>query len=288
MAIAQFCSAAETHEIGATERANALGAVGYAMSMAASQMDGELPQRSTAALGGSARGELAADAALVGVAPFARAMILAVAATSALAEEASAYERFVCAIVPASFVAAGRSDCTGAEFVSAIARGVEVALRMDLALGARHRERGWDIVGSAGRIGATAAVCAVFQLSPERACHALGYASTASAGLEVAGLDLRALNAGKVAADSLEAVELARHGLIGPPEPLEGRRGLFALVAPEGDFAKVTGGLGTSWQPGMSLSPLEFASATEALEGADGVGVLADRFNELLRLTVRG
>jgi 2-methylcitrate dehydratase PrpD len=45
----------------------------------------------------------------------------------------------------------------------------------------------------------------------------------------VAGTDAGPLQAGKAAFNAVEAALLARAGFTGPAEPLDGRRGLFAL-----------------------------------------------------------
>jgi 2-methylcitrate dehydratase PrpD len=56
------------------------------------------------------------------------------------------------------------------------------------------------------------------------------------------------LVAGCAAEEGLFAAFLARAGVAAPEAPLEGRRGLGALVAPGADFAAMTAGLGTTYE----------------------------------------
>jgi 2-methylcitrate dehydratase PrpD len=57
-----------------------------------------------------------------------------------------------------------------------------------------------------------------------------GVCATQAAGLRAAaGTDAGPLQAGKAAFNAVEAALLARAGFTGPAEPLDGRRGLFAL-----------------------------------------------------------
>jgi 2-methylcitrate dehydratase PrpD len=66
----------------------------------------------------------------------------------------------------------------------------------------------------------------------ERVVHGstVGVCATQAAGLRAAvGTEAGPLQAGKAAFNAVEAALLAREGFTGPAEPLDGRRGLFAL-----------------------------------------------------------
>jgi 2-methylcitrate dehydratase PrpD len=191
------------------------------------------------------------------------------------------FERLASVIVPTSFVAAQRVDCSGATLIRAIAIGGEIGLRTANALGEEHVSRGWDPVGSAGRIGATAAVSVVFGLSSIQIQNALGFASTMSAGIQSGSEALRACIAGKASGDAIEAATLAKYGLIGPPLPLEGRRGLFALVAPSRDPGELVDKLGTRWEHTILFSPGVFADVVDQLVHAPDVTLVSERFAKL-------
>jgi len=67
-------------------------------------------------------------------------------------------------------------------------------------------------------------------LDEPRLRAAIGICATQAAGLRAAaGADAFPLQVGKAAFNGVEAAGLARAGLTAPAEPLDGRRGLFAL-----------------------------------------------------------
>ena len=189
-----------------------------------------------------------------------------IACASALAHAQSSFsEQVSSVVVAAAFVGAQLSDCTGEQLVRSIALGCEVAERTRRALGEDHVARGWNPVGTAGRIGATCAASIALGNDASQIQHALGYASTMAAGMRVVGGDLRAIGSGKAAADSLESAMLAREGLIGPPEPIAGRRGLFSLTAPNATPDQISAGLGQHWHDFALLEPLEMGGAIAQL-----------------------
>ncbi|NLU72238.1 MmgE/PrpD family protein [Streptomyces sp. HNM0575] len=132
-------------------------------------------------------------------------------------------------------VAANRNAARAAE---ATVLGCEVACRLAASLGVRPDALA--VVGAA-LAGSTA---------PTSGLHALGLAATQSTTVS-AGDDERdevtALRAALAAADGLEAALLGERGLTAPPHPLEGRRGLLALLSPEAEPRALTDNLGTRW-----------------------------------------
>lgn len=156
--------------------------------------------------------------------------------------------RLAAAIVaPACVAAAELAEVPGSDLLCGVAVGIEVALQLAEALGTRHEERGFSLLGSAGRVGAALGAARTLSLSPAAVLATTGFAATQAAGpLRGAGTAARALLGGKAAADALEAALYCRAGLIGPREPLEGRRGLFALEL-AGDASAIDGALGERW-----------------------------------------
>jgi 2-methylcitrate dehydratase PrpD len=118
---------------------------------------------------------------------------------------------------------------------TAVALGCRVAGLVAETLGAGHTEAGWDLRSTAGGIGAGAAAGWLCGLDEEALRHAIGLCATQAAGLTgSAGTDAEALQRGKAAGNAVEAALLAQCGLTSSVEPLEGRRGMFALMAPGG------------------------------------------------------
>lgn len=151
-------------------------------------------------------------------------------------------------VVAAALSAAARVEASGTELLTAVAAGVEVALRVGLGIVPEALDRGWHMTGVAGPVGAAVAAGRLLGLRPDRLRNAVGLAATQSAGLlEALGTMARSLQPGKAAANGFEAAMLAHNGLDGPAAPLEGRRGLFALHAGRVD-RPVLDGLGTRWE----------------------------------------
>lgn len=153
-------------------------------------------------------------------------------------------------VVAAALSAAARSGATGSELLTAVAAGVEVALRVGVALTPDALARGWHMTGVSTGIGAAIAAGRLLRLPAKRLHDAVGIASTQAAGLlEALGTMAKPLHPGKAAANGFEAAVLAGNGLDGPAEPIAGRRGLLALHAGQTDGAAAArDGLGKRWE----------------------------------------
>ena len=89
---------------------------------------------------------------------------------------------------------------------------------------------GWSSGTVAAAIGASVTAGLLLGLTEPQLRAALGICATQAAGLAAAeGTPAFALQVGKAAFNGVEAALLARAGLTAPDEPLDGRRGLFAL-----------------------------------------------------------
>jgi 2-methylcitrate dehydratase PrpD len=89
---------------------------------------------------------------------------------------------------------------------------------------------GWSVPTVAAGAGAGLAAGVMLGLPEDQLRNALGVCATQAAGLSAAaGTDAGPLQAGKAAFNAVEAALLAREGFTGSAEPLDGRRGLFAL-----------------------------------------------------------
>ncbi|WP_405106896.1 MmgE/PrpD family protein [Micromonospora sp. NBC_01405] len=152
-------------------------------------------------------------------------------------------------VVPAALAVAELTNASGRDLLTAVTAGVEVACRVGNALGPGHFDRGWHLTGTMGHLGAAVAAGRLLGLDATRMRHAVSLAATQAAGTtEQLGTMSKSMHPGKAAADGVEAALLAAAGFTGPDAPLEGRRGLAALLAPEPDLAEATRELGRAWE----------------------------------------
>lgn len=143
---------------------------------------------------------------------------------------------------PAVLAAAERTGASGIDVLTAFAIGCEVACRVALSTHPYHYEAGWHITGTVGGFGAAAGAARLFGLDAGAASQALGLAATHAAGVRDAfGTNGKALHAGHAAASGLRAASLVAGGFSGPTTVLEGRRGFWAVLSPDGhDPAPIT------------------------------------------------
>jgi 2-methylcitrate dehydratase PrpD len=160
--------------------------------------------------------------------------------------------------VVAAALAAGESvDAAGATVLDAVVAGTEIAVRVERALGAAHRERGWDTRGTCGRLGAAVAAARVLGLQREATRDAFGIAATAASGLTEA--------RGTMTAAYIDAALLARAEFTGAPLALEGRRGLAALMSATFDTAALLEGLGETFVYPAIAANVPSSPAAESL-----------------------
>jgi 2-methylcitrate dehydratase PrpD len=152
-------------------------------------------------------------------------------------------------VVPAALALAEHLDASGRELLDAVVLGVEVALRVALAAGPGHFDRGWHLTGTAGHFGAAAAAARVLGLDRDATANALGIAGTQAAGLQVAlGSMTKPLHPGKAAMNGVEAALLASRGLTGPTDVVEARRGFAFVTSPDPHPDRATAELGERWE----------------------------------------
>jgi 2-methylcitrate dehydratase PrpD len=128
-----------------------------------------------------------------------------------------------------AMVVCAAARALGDDCLAAIAAGLEGAALVESGLNADVGP-GWSVQTVAGGIGAALAAGLMLGLPEAELRDALGVCATQAAGLRAAaGTDAGPLQAGKAAFNAVEAALLAREGFTGAAEPLDGRRGLFAL-----------------------------------------------------------
>ena len=162
-------------------------------------------------------------AARRGVLPGGHGLTAFVRAVAALAGSADvdAGTAVVCAAATALGENCAEAVAVGAAVSDLVAAGLPDA-----------RAQGWSAEVIAAVIGGCVAAGLMLGLPEPRLRAAIGIAATQAAGLcSAEGTDLGQLQAGKAAFNAVEAALLAQRGFTSSPQPLEGRRGLYALFA---------------------------------------------------------
>lgn len=125
--------------------------------------------------------------------------------------------------------------------------GGEIAARIEHALG-DDVEGGWDPLGAALTVGAAAATARALGLSPQLTAQALSTAATQVSGFSaVTGTPLGDYQERHAVRQGVAAASLVAAGLEAPSNGLEGRRGMFALLAPTASAECALDGLGETW-----------------------------------------
>ena len=115
----------------------------------------------------------------------------------------------------------------GVAVLAAVAAGMGAAAIVEAGL---DDWGGWSSGSVAAAVGASVTAGLLLGLTRAQLRAAIGTSATQAAGLAAAeGTPALAVQVGKAAFNGVEAALLARAGLTAPDEPLDGRRGLFAL-----------------------------------------------------------
>ncbi|MDF3420135.1 MmgE/PrpD family protein [Sulfitobacter sp. KE29] len=144
-------------------------------------------------------------------------------------------------IYPAA-LAVGEAGNLSAEAVcAAFAIGGEAAIRVGLALGRAHYERGFHQTATAGAFGATVAAGRLMGLTRTQMRTAIGLCATRATGLRCQfGTMGKPYNAGIAAAAGVECAQLAKAGITAPDDGLFGQNGYLATHSDApGDIAMV-------------------------------------------------
>jgi len=127
-------------------------------------------------------------------------------------------------------------ECSLIEVLAAIAIGTEVAVRIGLALGPSHYERGWHISATCGALGAAAAAARLMGQGVDRVGHAIGIASAMCSGLVInLSSPAKAIGMMRAGRNGLEAALLAGTGVQAAPDALEGKGGFLELTSLDPD-----------------------------------------------------
>lgn len=151
--------------------------------------------------------------------------------------------------IAAALAAAQDSAATGERFLKGVIVGYEVSTRIGAALGRQHYKY-WHNTGTVGTFGAAAAAASIYGLDAGRIAHALGTCGTFAAGLQQA---FRAdsmskpLHAGRAAEAGLAAAQMARAGVTGALDIIDGEAGLGRAMGDGPDWGKAVATLGRAF-----------------------------------------
>jgi 2-methylcitrate dehydratase PrpD len=152
-------------------------------------------------------------------------------------------------IIPAALAAAEWSGASPQDFLKAVVRGYEAALRIGRSLGPAHYAL-WHNTSTCGVFGAAAAVSDLLNLTHEQTVWALGNAGAQAAGpwrCRHEPVMTKQLHTAHAAADGLKAAMLAKHGFTGARFMLEGEQGFYAATAPDAELAAVNATPDAPW-----------------------------------------
>jgi 2-methylcitrate dehydratase PrpD len=137
----------------------------------------------------------------------------------------------------------------GIEMLAAHALGYELAARASNALYPEHYDVGWHMTGTTGALASATVAIRLLGLEGVTATHCLSIAATQASGhREQFGTMTKPFHAGHAAQAGVWAGLLAAGGFTGAPDPLQGRRGMFAVMSSASTTADLVDGLGERWQ----------------------------------------
>lgn len=152
-------------------------------------------------------------------------------------------------VAPVVFALAEQRGLSGADALHAFILGAEVECRIGNAVSPGHYDRGWHITSTCGVFGAAAAAAKLLGLSAEQTAHALGLASSQSAGhLENLPSAGKNVSVGNAARNGLFAALLAEQGYTAAPAAIEGPLGWAFAMGDVPVVAEIVENLGERWE----------------------------------------
>ena len=155
-----------------------------------------------------------------------------------------------CAVIPAALTLGEKTGASAEKILRAILHGYEAMCRIGSAVGPAHYKI-WHNTSTCGPFGSAMAAATLLDLDVEQTVNALGNAGTQSCGFwqfMQTGAMSKHLHAGRACESGLLAADLAAHGFTGPPEILEGEKGLFAGMCDDPNPSAVMAAPDSPWQ----------------------------------------
>lgn len=152
-------------------------------------------------------------------------------------------------VIPAALALADAEGASGARLINAIIAGYEVSNRIARAVNPAHYQH-WHTTATVGHFGAAIAGAVALGLNPDKAAHAMANAATMAAGLRHAFSSdamSKPLHAGRAAEAGVLTALMAREGITGVVDILEGERGFGIAMSQQVDWAGAVATLGQEW-----------------------------------------
>lgn len=196
--------------------------------------------------------------------------------------------------VPVAFALAESHGIGGRHIVAAVAKGMEIQGRLQLAGNQYVPERLlFHAPGVAGVMGGAVTAGHLLELDEERLRNALGIAgSRAGTLLANIGWMTKSTHCGQAGAAGLDAALLARRGFTANPDVLEAPKGFAATFYPGGfDFAQLLA-YGDPWRivdPGLAIKlfPSQYATHFAITAGLELAPQIPDK-SRISRVTITG
>lgn len=152
-----------------------------------------------------------------------------------------------CPVISAALATAQAVGGDGDRLMRAVLAGYEVSTRLGAAVAPAHY-RFWHPTGTVGSFGAAAAASVLLGLDASKTAHALATAGTFAAALQQAFRSdamSKPLHAGRAGEAGVTAALMAREGVTGALDILEGEAGFGAAMADSPDWDRFFADLGT-------------------------------------------
>jgi 2-methylcitrate dehydratase PrpD len=189
------------------------------------------------------------------------------------------------AAVPAALAACEAAGGDGRSFLTALAVGMEISVRLGLVAPGAFHDRGFHPTGVCGAFGAALIAGKLGALTSAQLADAVGVAGSQAAGLMeflTDGTSVKRVHPGWAAHSGLVAARLAAAGVTGPRGVLDGRFGLYRSHLGDGEWnlAVLTAGLGARWHLlDISLKPYPCCHMTHAFIDCAAALQAAHRFS---------
>ena len=156
-------------------------------------------------------------------------------------------------IVAPAWSVAEELGATGSELMHAVIIACEVMFRIGAASLHTSEKKGFHAPGLTGPYGSAIAAGILMKLNPSQLSAALGIAGSMSAGLLAftkanKGADVKRLHLGRAAEAGIVAARLAKEGLEGPENILEGHFGFLESYCSNSNPELLTKDLGSAWE----------------------------------------
>jgi len=146
---------------------------------------------------------------------------------------------------------AQETGANGKEFLTALVAGGEVMHRIGDASKQSTERIGFHAPGVTGAFGGAVVAGRLLKLDAAQMTNALGIAGSLASGLlefsRSGGGMVKRLHLGRAAESGVLAATLAKHGFSGPATVLDGKFGYMNVFCRDGDAARLTAGLGETW-----------------------------------------